>query len=86
MSDMGSQLGYPLQRKDFVDIVANLDSDGIRAYDATVYQTQITHLKTQLQRVLQENEDLRIVRECNNQELIELESSRHQMTLQVQDF
>lgn len=37
MSDMGSQLGYPLQRKDFVDIVANLDSDGIRAYDATVY-------------------------------------------------
>ena len=39
MSDMTSQIGHPIQKKDFVDIVANLDTDGIRAFDATVYQT-----------------------------------------------
>ena len=50
MSDMGTQLGFPLQKKDFVDVVANLDTDGIRAYDATFYQTQISGLNAKLQR------------------------------------
>lgn len=45
MSDMATQIGHPVQKKDFVDIVTNLDTDGIRAYDATVYQTSITNLK-----------------------------------------
>ena len=83
MSDMATQLNYPLQKKDFVDVVANLDTDGIRAYDATVYQTQISGLEAKLNSATQECEDLRIVRQCNNQELIELESKRHQLTLQV---
>ena len=39
MNDVGTQLGYPLQKKDFVDIVSNIDTDGIRAFDATVYQS-----------------------------------------------
>ena len=62
MNDIGTQLGYQVQKKDFVDIVANIDTDGIRAYDATVYNLQIAHLKTQLQSAMQETEDLRIVR------------------------
>jgi len=41
MSDMGTTLGQPIARKDFVDLVANLDSDGLRAFDASVYQAQI---------------------------------------------
>ena len=62
MNDIGTQLGYQVQKKDFVDIVANIDTDGIRAYDGTVYNSQIAHLKTQLQSAIQETEDLRIVR------------------------
>lgn len=83
MSDLGQQCGYPLQRKDFVEIVANIDTDGIRAHDATVYQAQISQLTSQLQKIKLECEDLKVVRECNNQELIELESKRHTLTLQL---
>ena len=31
-----------------------------------------------------ENEDLKVVREVNNQELIELEQKRHELVLQMQ--
>ena len=85
MSDMATQMGQPVQKQDFVDIVAKLDTDGIRAYDASVYQTQITIMKGQLSRTTLECEDLRIVRQCNNQELIDLESKRHLLTLQVSE-
>ena len=42
MSDMTSSLGFPIQKKDFVEMVATIDTDGIRAHDAQVYRAQIS--------------------------------------------
>lgn len=63
-----------------------MDTDGIRAYDASIFQSQIQKLNAQLQKALQECEDLRLVRQCNNHELIELEQKRHALTLQNADL
>ena len=38
MSDMASSLGFPMQKKDFVEMVATIDTDGIRAHDANLYR------------------------------------------------
>lgn len=37
MSDMSATSGHQIHRKDFVSMVANVDTDGVRAFDATIY-------------------------------------------------
>ena len=83
-SDMANTLGFPIQRQEFMDIVSNVDTDGLRAHDATIYGAQINSLQKKLKRLQIENEDLKVVREVNNQELIELEEKRHELVLQMQ--
>ena len=39
MSDVTNQVGQAIESKDFVQMVAGLDTDGIRAFDATIYNT-----------------------------------------------
>ena len=82
-SDMTSTLGFPVAKQEFLDLVTQVDTNGIRAHDATVYTAQINQLQKKLQMMQQENEDLKVIRESNNQELIELEQNRHNLVLNV---
>ena len=43
-SDMTSTLGFPVAKQEFISLVQQVDTNGIRAYDATVYTAQINQL------------------------------------------
>ena len=36
MSDMAPSLSFPMQKKDFIDMIANVDTYGIRAHEAKI--------------------------------------------------
>ena len=50
-SDMATTLGFPVQKQEFMEIVQQIDTNGLRAHDATVYGSQISSLKKKLARI-----------------------------------
>ena len=77
MNDMSTQIGANQTKPDASEVNAEISKQ------ATELIQQVSSLKDQLKRINLECDDLRVVRQCNNQELITLESQRHQLTLQV---